>query len=241
MSAPDTRTFRFKQFSLSHHRSTMKVGTDAVLLGIWTELNGVKEVLDVGTGCGILALLLAARKASVRVDAVELNEASAREASENFRLSPFAARLRVFHEDINIFHLAETGKKYDLVISNPPFFVNDQRPEKKSRQMARHGDTLSYEQLAKAGERLLKHQGRFAVVLPYRESRLFLKSAADVGLQLHKQMLIFPMPCKEPNRVNLLLGNSAAVPETEKFIIRNEDGSFTRQYLDMVGNYYISV
>ena len=240
MSAPDTRSFHFKQFSLSHHHSTMKVGTDAVLLGIWTELGGVKEVLDVGTGCGILPLLLAARKVSVRVDAVELDEASACEASENFKLSPFAGRLQVFHEDINHF-VPDAGKKYDLIISNPPFFVNDQRPEKKSRQMARHGDTLSYEQLAKAGERLLKQQGHFAVVLPYRESRLFLEAAAEAGLQLHKQMLIFPMPCKEPNRVNLLLGTSAAVPETEKFIIRNEDGSFTRQYLDMVKNYYFWV
>jgi len=240
MNTPDTRPFHFKQFSLSHHRSTMKVGTDAVLLGIWTELDGVEDVLDVGTGCGILPLLLAARKASVRVDAVELDAASAREASENFRLSPFAGRLQVFHEDINTFHPAEAGKKYDLVISNPPFFVNDRRPEKKSRQMARHSDTLSYEQLAKAGERFLKQQGRFAVVLPYRESRLFLKAAAEAGLHLHKQMLIFPMPCKEPNRVNLLLGSSAAVPETEKFIIRNEDGSFTLQYLDMVKNYYLS-
>lgn len=240
MNAPDTRPFHFKQFSLLHYRSTMKVGTDAVLLGIWTELSGVKDVLDVGTGCGILPLLLTARKASVWVDAVELDEASAREASENFRLSPFAGRLQIFHADINYF-VPDAGKKYDLVISNPPFFVNDQRPEKISRLMARHSDTLSYEQLAKAGKRLLKPQGRFAVVLPYHESRLFLKVAAETGLQLYKQMLIFPMPCKEPNRVNLLLGTSAAVPETEKFIIRNEDGSFTLQYLDMVKNYYLSM
>jgi tRNA1Val (adenine37-N6)-methyltransferase len=239
MNTSDTRPFHFKQFSLSHHRSTMKVGTDAVLLGIWTKLDGVKEVLDVGTGCGILSLLLTARKASVRVDAVELDEASAREASENFRLSPFAGRLQVFHADINHF-VPDAGKKYDLVISNPPFFVNDQRPEKKNRQMARHSDTLSYEQLAKAGERLLKQQGRFAVVLPYRESRLFLKAAVGVGFQLHKQMLIFPKPCKEPNRVNLLLGFSVAVPQTEKFIIRQENGIFTQQYLDMVKNYYLS-
>jgi len=88
--------------------------------------------------------------------------------------------------------------------------------------------------------RFMKPEGRFSVVLPYRESRLFLKIAAEAGLQLHKQMLIFPKPCKEPNRVNLLLGSSAAVPETEKFRIRNEDGSFTRQYLDMVKNYYLS-
>ena len=230
MSAPDTRPFHFKQFSLFHHRSTMKVGTDAVLLGIWTELESVTDALDIGTGCGIIPLLLAARSTKIKVDAVELDLGSFEESSENFLQSPFAGRLKAFHADINYF-VPEAEKKYDLVISNP---------EHAGRKLARHTDSLRYDQLVSAVLRFMKPEGRFSVVLPYRESRLFLKIAAEAGLQLHKQMLIFPKPCKEPNRVNLLLGSSAAVPETEKFRIRNEDGSFTRQYIDMVENYYLS-
>ncbi len=239
MSAPDTRPFHFQQFSLYHHRSTMKVGTDAVLLGIWTELGGVTDVLDIGTGCGIMPLLLAARCTKIKVDAVELDLDSFEEASENFMQSPFAGRLQAFHADINNF-VQDTVKKYDLIISNPPFFINDHRPEREGRKLARHTDTLHYDQLVEAALRLLKPDGRFSVVLPYRESKVFMELAEQSGLHLQRRMQIFPKPCKVPNRVNMLLGNSAAVPETEKFIIRNEDGFFTQQYLNMVKDFYLS-
>ncbi len=238
MTLPDTRPFHFQQFSLFHHRSTMKVGTDAVLLGIRTNLNGVEEVLDIGTGCGIIPLLLAARNTEVKVDAVELDTASFEEASGNFLQSPFANRLHAFHADIKCF-VPVAGKKYDLVISNPPFFINDRRPEHQGRKLARHTDALRYDQLVVAVLRLVKPEGRFSVVLPYRESRVFLELAGKSGLNLHRRMLIFPKPCKEPNRINMLLGFSAAVVETEKFIIRNEDGSFTRQYIDTVKDFYL--
>ena len=240
MSAPDTRPFHFQQFSLYHHRSTMKVGTDAVLLALWTGLDGVASVLDVGTGCGVIPLLLAARNSTLKADAVELDTASFEEANENFSASPFADRLQVFHADINYF-VPDSGKKYDLVVSNPPFFINDHRPKHTGRKMARHTDTLHYDQLVEAALRFLKPEGHFSVVLPYRESKVFLELAERSGLHLQRRMLIFPKPCKEPNRINLLLSTSAAVLETEKFIIRNEDGSFTRQYLDMVKRYYLSL
>jgi len=239
MSAPDKRPFHFQQFSLSHHRSTMKVGTDAVLLGIRTELEGVTDVLDIGTGCGIIPLLLAARSTKIKVDAVELDFDSFEEASENFLQSPFAGSLKAFHADINNFDPA-TEKKYDLVISNPPFFINDHRPEHTGRKMARHTDTLRYDQLVEVALRFLKPDGRFSVVLPYRESKVFLELAEQSGLYLQRKILIFPKPCKEPNRVNMMLGTSAAILKTEKFIIRNEDGSFTRQYLNTVKEFYLS-
>ncbi len=239
MSAPDTRPFHFQQFSLYHHRSTMKVGTDAVLLAVSTDLDGVAEVLDIGTGCGIIPLLLAARSTKIKVDAVELDLASFEESSENFQQSPFAGRLRAFHADINHFDPV-TEKKYDLVISNPPFFINDHRPERAGRKLARHTDTLRYDQLVASVLRFMKPEGRFSLVLPYRESKIFLELAERSGLYLQHQMLIFPKPRKEPNRVNLLLDTSSAFTETEIFIIRNEDSSFTQQYLDMVKNYYLS-
>ncbi len=239
MRVTDTRPFHFQQFSLYHHRSTMKVGTDAVLLGIRTELEGVTDVLDVGTGCGIIPLLLAARSTKIKVDAVELDLASFEESSENFQQSPFAGRLQAFHADINHFDPA-TEKEYDLVISNPPFFINDHRPEHTGRKMARHTDSLRYDQLVLLVLRFMKPEGHFSVVLPYRESKVFLELAEESGLHLQHRMLIFPKPCKEPNRVNLLLGTSAAILETEKFIIRNEDGSFTRQYLNTVKDFYLS-
>jgi tRNA1Val (adenine37-N6)-methyltransferase len=202
-------------------------------------LDKVKTCLDIGTGCGILSLLLAARSPDIRIDAVELDNASAREAGENFRNSPYAGRLEAVHADINDFK-PSGNKEYDLIVSNPPFFINDHRPQRQERKLARHTDSLSYAQLVAAVSRLLSPGGHFSVVLPYRESRYFLELAEKAGLFLVRQMLIFPKPCREPNRVNLLLGTSYVLPVLEKFIIRNEEGVFTGQYLDMVKNYYLS-
>ncbi len=239
MGTPDTRPFHFRQFSLYHHRSTMKTGTDAVLLALWVPLEGVGKALDIGTGSGVISLLLAARSEQVRVDAVDIDAASAEEAKENFERSPFSGRLQAFHANVNDFAVA-THKKYDLVISNPPFFINDHKPEKTGRKLARHTDTLSYGQLVAVVAKLLKPSGHFAVVLPYRESRMFVKLAEDAGLFLHRQRLIFPRPCLEPNRINLFFGTRPGLPVTEKFIIRDETGTFTRQYNDVVKNYYLS-
>ncbi len=239
MPAADTRPFHFRQFSLFHHRSTMKVGTDAVLLGVWTPVEGVKTVLDIGTGCGILTLLLAARHPEVHVDAVEIDPASCVEAEENFRQSPFNGRLRLFCSAVEDFRKGE-GPQYDLVISNPPFFINDHRSPHPARRLARHTDTLPYDRLIVSVVRLLHPAGCFSVVLPYRESGYFLKLAAKAGLYLRQRMLIFPKPCREPNRVNLLLGFEKGPVMEQKLIIRNEEGTLTSQYSDMVKNYYLS-
>ena len=239
MKAPDTRPFHFKQFSLYHHRSTMKVGTDAILLGVWTDVQGVDKALDVGTGSGILSLFLTARS-DLRVDAVELDQDSFEEARDNFDASPFSDRLTPIHADFNGF-VKQSSKKYDLIISNPPFFINDRKPEKAQKRQARHTDTLTYEQLIDGACELLNPNGRISVVLPYREGQQFIRLAAERGLFVQRQMLIFPMPCKEPNRMNLQLSFYPNPVQQEKFIIRTEEGSFTRQYVSMLDDYYVSI
>lgn len=235
----DTRPFHFKSFSLRHHRSTMKVGTDAVLLGIWTDLTSVKSVLDVGAGCGIISLLLASR-ATLSVDAVELDADSFEEAKQNFQESPYSDRLRVIHSDFNDF-VPPDDKRYDLIISNPPFFINDLQSKDPKKSMARHTQSLTYERLLTGSLELLNPEGKISVVLPYRESRLFLSLAKSAGFFVEKQMLIFPMLGKEPNRINILLGRQPVEEQTEKFMIRDENGKFTSQYVDFVKDYYVSV
>ncbi len=235
----DTRPFHFQSFSLHHHRSTMKVGTDAVLLGIWTDLRGVKSALDVGTGCGIISLLLVSR-GTLSVDAVDLDADSVEEAQQNFQDSPFSNRLRVFQSDFHDF-VSSAGQKYDLIISNPPFFINDLHSADPRKSMARHTHSLTYRQLVVGARALLNPEGKIAVVLPYRESRFFLERAMEAGFFVEKQLLIFPMIGKEPNRINLLLGRQPVEAQTDKFMIREESGKFTSQYVDFVKDYYVSV
>lgn len=231
------KRFHFKHFSLYHDRSTMKVGTDAVLLGAWVALKPTDWVLDVGTGCGILPLMLAQRGIA-KVHAVDLDEASALEASENFQASQWDRQLFSFHADVRKFTMQCA---YDLIISNPPFFVNSFKCDADRRNQARHTDSsLTFGELIAAVKRLLKPDGRFVVVLPLRESQEFIPLAEQQNLFVYSKENIIPVEGKEPNRVNLEFryGKPETVASSE-LIIRRVDGSFTDAYDRVVADFYL--
>ena len=234
----DQRPFFFKRFALFHHRSTMKIGTDAILLGRWVDVNGDDEVLDIGTGCGLLPLMLA-QKGIKSADAVEIDQDSFEEAAQNFSNSAWKSRLFAVNDDIK--HYAELcTKKYDLVVSNPPFFFGDNIPEKEKKGLARHTNTLSYNDLLISVKQLLKPDGRFALVLPARESLTFLKDAENQGFFLKKEMKIVPIEGKEPNRINMqLVVNQVGRVESETFVLRHPDHSFTKEYKEFLKDYYL--
>lgn len=229
--------FHFKHFSLYHDRSTMKVGTDAVLLGAWVAVTPMDWVLDIGTGCGILPLMLA-QKGVAKVHAVDLDAPSAREAAENFDASQWRDKLFSFHADIRNFTMQCA---YDLIISNPPFFVNSFKCDGDRRNQARHTDTsLTFVELIDSVRRLLKTDGRFAVVLPLRESLEFVPLAEQRNLFVHRRENIIPVEGKEPNRVNLEFRYGR--PNSVKFsdlVIRTADGAFTKEYNQVVSDYYL--
>lgn len=229
--------FHFKHFSLYHDRSTMKVGTDAVLLGAWVEVKPTDWVLDVGTGCGILPLMLAQREIA-KVHAVDLDEPSALEAAENFQASQWSRQLFAFHADVRKFTMQCA---YDLIISNPPFFVNSFKCDEDRRNQARHTDSsLTFSELIAVVRRLLKPDGRFVVVLPYRESQEFIPLATEAHLFVHRCENIIPVEGKTPNRVNLEFryGKPEAV-ETDDLVIRTVDGKFTDEYNRVVSDFYL--
>ncbi len=218
----------------------MKVGTDAVLLSAWTDVKNSQNILDVGTGSGIIALMMAART-DARIDALDIDLKSCREAEENFKQSPFSKQLTVYQK--NFIDFAEhTHKKYDLIISNPPFFINDLKSENLQKNSARHADTLSYGDLCNGSAKLINHSGRFCVVLPYIQSQFFVETASEHNLFLNKKLLIFPKPCSQPNRVNIeFVTNKPDNITEEKFIIRDENGNYTPQYVNLLGKYYLSI
>ncbi len=233
----DARPFHFKHFSLYHHRSTMKVGTDAILLGCWTEVKPSDVVLDIGTGCGLLPLMLS-QKGVAQVDAVDIDAASVGEATVNFKASQWRDQLKAICMDIVDF---QTDKKYDLIVSNPPFFNRFSKCDSERKSRARHNDmSLSYEMLCTVVSRLLKPDGRFAVVLPVSVSAEFLKVAEHSGLFLHKRLNIIPLEGKDSNRVNLELGyGKAAEVQEANFTIRDKDNLFTPQYTEFLKDFYL--
>ena len=235
----DARPFHFKHFSLFHHRSTMKVGTDAILLGRWVEVKPTDVVLDIGTGCGLLPLMLA-QKGIKQVDAVDIDKASVEEATVNFEASQWCEHLRAYHSDIVAY---QTDKKYDLIISNPPFFNRFSKCDSERKSRARHNDAgLSYATICCEVGRLMKPEGRLALVLPLDVSSDFLNTAEQFGLYLHKRMTIIPVAGKEANRVNLELGFvKPEIVQEETFVIRDANNQFTPQYRDFLKNFYLGL
>lgn len=231
------RRFHFKHFSLYHDCSTMKVGTDAVLLGAWVEVKPEDWVLDIGTGCGILPLMLA-QKGVAKVHAVDIDAASAQEAAENFDASQWRNKLFSFHADVRRFTMQ---RAYDLVVSNPPFFVNSFKCDADRRNQARHTDTsLTFIELIDAVRRLMKPDGRFAVVLPDRESKEFIPLAEQSNLFLYRKENIIPIEGKAPNRVNLEFRfGKPEKEEVSNLVIRNADGSFSQGYQCRVSDFYL--
>lgn len=235
----DVRPFHFKHFSLFHHRSTMKVGTDAILLGRWVEVKPTDVVLDIGTGCGLIPLMLS-QKGVAHVDAVDIDVASVEEATRNFEASEWHDHLKAYCADIVDF---QTDKKYDLIVSNPPFFNRFSKCDSERKSRARHNDAgLSYATICREVCRLMKPECRLAVVLPVDVSSDFMKTAERFGLYLRKRLTIIPLAGKEANRVNLELGfgKSDEIKE-ETFVIRGADSRFTPQYNAFLKDYYLGL
>lgn len=231
------RRFHFKHFSLCHDRSTMKVGTDAVLLGAWVAVKPSDWVLDIGTGCGILPLMLA-QKGIAKVHAVDLDDASVVEAARNFDASQWHDKLFAFHADIRRFTMQCS---YDLIISNPPFFINSYKCDADRKNQTRHTDTsLTFIELVDVVHRLLRPEGRFALVLPERESHDFIPIAEQARLFVHRKQNVFPVEGKEPNRVNLELrfGEPERVEESS-LIIRDLQNNLTTEYNTFLSDFYL--
>ena len=234
----DCRPFFFKKFGMFHHRSTMRVGTDAVLFAQWVDVVSSDNALDIGTGSGIIPLILA-QKGVGSVDAVELDSDSYEEANLNFSISVYSDRLSVVQNDVRDY-AANNEKKYDLIVSNPPFYASDVKPIKAKKVMARHVSTLSFKDLIVAAKKMMKEDARFALVLPFYESRLFIKEAESLGLHLQKEFLISPIEGKEPNRVNMqFVFNEVESVETVLFTIRNKDYSYTEEYKEFLKDFYL--
>ncbi len=161
--------FKFKQFSIEQDRCAMKIGTDGVLLGAWTPIdNNPFTILDIGTGTGIIALMLAQRSNAQQIDAFEIDEEAYEQAVDNFENSPWSDRLFCYHAGLDEF-IEEPEEEYDLIVSNPPFYTEDYKSDNEQRDLARFTDSMPFEDLIEAADLLLSENGIFSVIIPYKE------------------------------------------------------------------------
>ncbi len=235
------RPFHFRKFSMLHARSTMKIGTDAVLLASWETGLNPNSILEIGTGSGIIALLLAQGFPMAEITAVDIDAESVDEAAENFRRSAWSSRLQAIHADIRQFSKLES-QKYELIISNPPFFSASFKSEKEKRNLARHTDQLSFDELAEAIAKNLDPSGSFVLVLPADQFESWDKAATKQKLKLNAVESIIPVEGMPPNRINMCYSFTAHLPiKREQFTIRKTDNQFTNQYFNRIKEYYLGI
>ncbi len=216
----------------------MKVGTDGVLLGAWVDTTNLNSVLDIGTGCGLLALMLAQRS-EARVDAVEMNESAAEQANENIARSPWATRIDIHHTTVQEFGL-RTSRRYDLLIANPPYFSDSFKAEGVARNQARHSDTLSPTDLLAAAAALLLPSGRFALIYPTGQAESLLEQALAEGWFCRRKLLVHPRSDKPVHRILLELTREPTTCVEATLVIETEKRhEYTAEYAALTKDFYL--
>ena len=216
----------------------MKVGTDGVALGAWAPVTGVTRILDIGTGTGLIALMLAQRSAAdCQIVAVELDPGAAAQAAENVASSPWSERIMVVTAAVQQLDT----EPFDLIVSNPPFFQHGQTLPSAMRQQARHTSSLSHEELLEHGSRLLAPNGRTALVLPIAAAERIMLLAEQLGLGVEFAQRLIPTPQKEPNRFLLLLSRGNGRLFGNDIVICSVDGSYSDIYSEMVRGCYLKL
>ncbi|MCX6271452.1 MAG: methyltransferase [Bacteroidetes bacterium] len=233
------KAFRFKRFSLSDEGCAMKLGTDAVILGSWVRIGGEKNVLDIGCGCGILSLMMAQRTIMTMIKGIDLHEPSVVMAKSNFNQSPWSTRLSVQCLRFQEF-AGKIIEKFDLILSNPPYFVNSLKAADMDRRLSRHTDELSYGELLDGVSHLLSPAGRFAVILPYLKESQFINMAQKLGLYPDRLLRIRSKPGSAFIRTCLDLSFSPKETAGNELVIRNTDGSYTKEYQAITADFYLA-
>lgn len=229
--------FRFKQFAVRQDRCPMKVGTDGVLLGGWAEVRpGDRRMLDVGTGTGLIALMLAQRSAA-RITAVDVDAECATQAAENFAASPWADRLDAVAVAVQRYDPVE---RFDLIVSNPPYYVDSLLSPDEGRNTARHAAGLPFGELAAAVVRLLAPGGRFALVLPPVEMQRF-RSAALGRLYPVRWTEVYSTPRRGVRRILAeFCTTPVPPPEPSRLVIElGGSDSYTEDYRRLTGDFYL--
>ncbi|WP_066631703.1 tRNA1(Val) (adenine(37)-N6)-methyltransferase [Labilibacter marinus] len=229
--------FKFKQFIVQQDLAAMKVGTDGVLIGAWASADKACNILDIGTGTGLIALMMAQKNAEAKIDAIEIDEKACEQAKINFIGSPWSQRLNIIESSLQAF---KSNYKYDLIISNPPYFNNSLKNDCKQRQTARHTDSLTFSDLLEGVHRLLNKEGRFCVVLPTDEKENFVEIAQAHNLFLNKLLDMYPTPTKPSKRVLMEFSFQQKELEEEGMILE-EFGRhlYSDKFKQLTGDFYL--
>jgi len=231
--------FKFKQFQIHQDNCAMKVGTDGVLLGAWTQIDEhCRTILDIGTGTGLIAIMMAQRSPSSLIHAIEIDDNAFKQCSENIDLSVFSERIISFHSSLQDFDSGDT--KYDLIVSNPPFYAPHYKTEDKQRNKARFSDALPFDILIKNANNLLAENGKISLIVPYDSENHITSLSKENDLSIHKITRVkgaFHTPIK---RSMILLGHSVCDdPIIDELTIEISRHLYTDTYKELTKDFYL--
>ena len=232
--------FKFKQFVIFQDQCAMKVGTDGVLLGAWVNVDRCNYILDIGTGTGLIALMLAQRNPKAIIDAIDIEEDCVIQAKQNIAGSSFSQRINIQNSSFQEFSKCK-DKKYDLILSNPPFFKNAMKSPNHSRNFARHDNTLSFVDIISQSSSLLADKGRLALILPHDCKKQILEEAVKANLSAHRITNVFPLPHKPAKRilVELIKDDSASVCIEDDLIIELARHQYSYEFKNLTDDFYL--
>ena len=230
--------FSFKQFTVHQDLCAMKVGTDGVLLGAWARVAHCRHILDIGTGTGLIALM-AAQRSDAHVEAIDLDDGAVQQATDNVAASPWADRIAVSKADVKAF--PTPAVLFDAILCNPPFFERSLKSPDAARTMARHTDTLTFDELARHAARLLAPEGEFSVVIPYDRATDMIVSAASCGLFASRRTVVYPVEGGKPKRMLMAFSREGQPHCVETLCIHDAQRRPTADYVSLVSDFYLKM
>ena len=235
------KPFQFKQFTVNQDQCSMKVGTDGVLLGAWTALEYSPDtILDIGTGTGLIPLMLAQRSIASLIDAVEIDPNAFEQCVANFEASPWADKLFCYHASFQEFY-EEMDESYDLIVSNPPFFHEAVTSGQPARDRARQNQSLPYTSLFEGVDKLLAPVGSLAMIIPFSSEASVLSLATTHGLYPIRITHVKGNPTAPYKRSLLQFSRSNHAPRIRELVIEHERHVYTQEYIDLTKDFYLKM
>ncbi len=231
-------TFKFKEFNIEQDGCAQKVGTDSMVLGAYVNHENPKTILDIGTGNGVLALMMAQKFERALISGVEIQQECAEVAQSNFKNSQFKDRLKIVNADINHFEVSE---KFDLIVSNPPFFENAMPSSNKERTIARHQSSLRLSDLIFLAGNKLNLNGAIWMIVPKESSPQLIDKSVECGLKLFRTISVFGKPLLHKRDILVFVKTKAILnAKQEVFTIRSNNGGYTDEYKAMTFDFHYS-
>lgn len=239
-----SKIFKFKQFEINQDKTAMKVGTDGVLLGAWCTIQkDLNSILDIGSGTGLISLMLAQRSCSETIDAIEIDDNAYEQTVENFENSVWGDRLFCYHCSFLEFveEMYGENERYDLIVSNPPFYTDEFQTENDSRNKARFTSSLSFTDLVKGTSLLLSNNGIFSVIIPIKEQEKFIEIAKSENLILNRVCNVRGNLISDPKRSLLEFSFNKTAIVKEELIIEKERHNYTEHYINLTKDFYLKM